>query len=45
MKTKRIIAFILHFAACLLFMFSSLIDISLDCAIMAECAAIFTKID
>lgn len=45
MKTTKIIAFLLHFAACVLFAFSSLIDIPLECAIIAECCAIFIKID
>ena len=38
MKTTKIIAFLLHFAACVLFAFSSLIDIPLECATTAVAA-------
>ena len=45
MDIRKIMAFALHFLACVLFMFSSLIDLPLEFALMAEGAAIFTKID
>jgi hypothetical protein len=45
MKTTKIITYLLHFAACVLFAISGLIDLPLEYAIMAECAAIFLKIE
>lgn len=45
MDIRKILAFSLHFLALVLFMLSSTMDLPLEFALMAEGAAIFTKID